>query len=216
MYLIFNLQIKEELLKAEMEKFGTVTLVNLPKKADGKPKGFGFIVFDKLNDAKKAIDTLNERKEKFMGTKVACDWCIPKNIFIKNTEEVKAEVDVMDTADAVDDDSGSESDKSNDDSENEDDEKNREDSEKSDDDENKPKKSAKRKAEPVEKPVDKFLKKRESGTQDVQEQRTVFIRNLSYDTTAEAIQEAFTFFGPIKYVKLCVDRDLERPKGKNF
>lgn len=72
-----------------MEKFGPVTLVTLPKKDDGKLKGFGFVVFDYLNDAKKAIDSLNARKDKFLGTKIACDWCIPKNLFIKNTEEAK-------------------------------------------------------------------------------------------------------------------------------
>ena len=86
-------KMKEEALRTEMKKFGDVTLVNLPKKEDGKLKGFGFITFDKLNDAKKAIDELNSRKEKFMGTKVACDWCLPKNLFIKNTEEAKAEAD---------------------------------------------------------------------------------------------------------------------------
>ena len=82
----------------------------------------------------------------------------------------------------------------------------------SEDEEEKPKKkkAEKRKADPVN---EKFAKKRFTGTQDVQEQRTVFIRNLSYDTTEEAIMESFSTFGPIKYVKLVMDKDLERPKG---
>ena len=64
--------------------------------------------------------------------------------------------------------------------------------------------------------MDKFVKKKIEGTRDVQEQRTVFVRNLSYDTTVESLTEAFSFFGPIQYVKICMDKGLERPKGTAF
>jgi len=190
-----------------MEKFGSVSLINLPKKADGKPKGFGFVVFDKLNDAKKAIDTLNGRIEKFLGTKVACDWCIPKNIFVKNTAESEQPEKVTSDDEGNSSDEEKESNQSGSDSEGCEDEDKEESEE--------PKKAAvKRKAtDSADKLPDKFAKKREAGTKDVQEQRTVFIRNLSYDTSAEAVQEALTFFGPIQYVKICMDKDLERPKG---
>jgi len=190
-----------------MEKFGSVSLINLPKKADGKPKGFGFVVFDKLNDAKKAIDTLNGRIEKFLGTKVACDWCIPKNIFVKNTAESEQPEKVISDDEGNSSDEEKESNQSGSDSEG----CKYEDKEESEE----PKKAAvKRKAtDSADKLPDKFAKKREAGTKDVQEQRTVFIRNLSYDTSAEAVQEALTFFGPIQYVKICMDKDLERPKG---
>jgi len=224
-----NFNIKEELLRKEMEKFGPVTLINLPKKDDGKPKGFGFITFDKLNDAKKCINDLNAKTDKFMGTKVACDWCIPKNIFVKNTEEAKEQVKAdSDQNDYLSDDNDNDidADKDNDSSEEinkdsadeekgDDDDSEGDDNKDSEDEEEKPKKkkAEKRKADPVN---EKFAKKRFTGTQDVQEQRTVFIRNLSYDTTEEAVMESFSTFGPIKYVKLVMDKDLERPKGTAF
>ncbi len=204
-----------------MEKFGPVTLINLPKKADGKPKGFGFVVFDKLSDAKKAIETLNGRIEKFLGTKVACDWCIPKNLFVKNNESEKQQnLDSTGENNSSDEEKNSDQDES--DTEREDDKDEDEEGEKVGDDtdeedaelDENPKKAVKRKAkDPVDIIPDKFSKKRIEGTKDVKEQRTVFIRNLSYDTTSEGIQEAFTFFGPIQYVKICMDKDLERPKG---
>ena len=70
-----------------MEKFGQVKLVNLPKKDDGKLAGYGFVTFETMNEARKAMEELNSRNEKFYGTKVAVDWCLPKNLFLKNTSK---------------------------------------------------------------------------------------------------------------------------------
>lgn len=69
-----------------MEKFGKVKLINLPKKEDGKMLGYGFVVFENMNQAKKAIEELNARKEKLLGSKVVADWCLPKNIYLKNSK----------------------------------------------------------------------------------------------------------------------------------
>jgi nucleolar protein 4 len=54
------------------------------------------------------------------------------------------------------------------------------------------------------------------GTKDVQEKRTIFVRNISYDTKEDDLKEAFSKYGEIKYCKLCYDRDFERPKGTAF
>lgn len=72
-----------------MEKFGPIDVVNLPRK-EGKKNhnGFGFITFKNLKDAQKAIDTLNAKEDKLNGTKVAVDWCLPKNLYIKNTSRL--------------------------------------------------------------------------------------------------------------------------------
>ena len=58
--------------------------------------------------------------------------------------------------------------------------------------------------------------KKVSGTLDVVEKRTVFVRNLSFDTNETALREAFSKFGTIKYLKLCYDRELERTRGTAF
>ena len=61
-------------------------MVNLPKR-DGEKNhnGFGFVTFKNLKDAQKAIETLNLKVDKLNGTKVAVDWCLPKNLYLKNT-----------------------------------------------------------------------------------------------------------------------------------
>ena len=82
----FFLKFNDETLKKEMEKFGEVELINLPKKEGQKNhNGFGFVIFKKLKDAQKAIETLNAKTDKLNGTKVAADWCLPKNLYLKNT-----------------------------------------------------------------------------------------------------------------------------------
>jgi RNA recognition motif-containing protein len=70
-----------------MEKYGAVKLINLPKKDDGKMFGYGFVVFEDIDDAKKAIKEINSRTDKFMGTKFVADWCLPKNLYLKNSSK---------------------------------------------------------------------------------------------------------------------------------
>ena len=77
-----------------MEKYGKVNLINMPKKEDGKYKGYAFVVFEDKKEASKAIDSINSSDKKIMGTKMAADWCLPKNIFLRsnknyNISEVK-------------------------------------------------------------------------------------------------------------------------------
>lgn len=70
-----------------MEKFGQIKLTHLPKKETGKYCGYSFVTYERMEDAVKAMNELNARADKFMGTKVAVDWCLPKNIFLKNTSK---------------------------------------------------------------------------------------------------------------------------------
>lgn len=48
------------------------------------------------------------------------------------------------------------------------------------------------------------------------EKRTIFIRNINFDTSEEELKKSFEKYGEIKYCKLCIDRDFERPKGTAF
>lgn len=173
-----------------MESFGKVKLVNIPKKDDGKMKGFGFVVFENMKIAKQAIESLNSEKKQLLGKIVVADWCLPKRVFLKNNESK------VEKEDGDDDDEDNESNKSD-----------KSDKSDSEDDEE------------VKKPrqiVEKFERKKKEGTQDVQEKRTVFVRNLSYDSTEESVKQAFSKFGPVKNVKLCWDKELERPRGTCF
>jgi nucleolar protein 4 len=126
--------------------------------------------------------------------------------------EEDAEVDLGEDLDGDDDDEEDNDDDaaSSDYSEDEDDEDDNKNSRKN-------KRNEKQKADKVKEVKNPKLElKAKSGTKDVQEKRTVFVRNLSYDSTEEIVREAFSKFGTVKYVKLCYDKELERPRGTGF
>jgi len=81
-----NFKVNEDELKQELEKFGKVDTLVLAKKPDGTFNGFGFATFANKRDAQSAINELNSRKDKFLGSKVAVDWCLPKNLYLRNKE----------------------------------------------------------------------------------------------------------------------------------
>ncbi len=81
----------DETLRKELEKYGKVVEISLPKKEDGKLFGYGFATFETMNEARKAMEELNTRKEKLIDTKVAVDWCLPKNLYLKNTSKLHFE-----------------------------------------------------------------------------------------------------------------------------
>ncbi|XP_054159617.1 RNA-binding protein 28-like [Oppia nitens] len=51
---------------------------------------------------------------------------------------------------------------------------------------------------------------------DASEERTIFIRNLSFETTGETLNEFMQTFGETLYCKLCIDRMTEHSKGTAF
>jgi len=58
--------------------------------------------------------------------------------------------------------------------------------------------------------------KRPKVSKDVEEGRTLFIRNLSFDTSDDAFRECFAKFGPLKYALICKYADTDHSKGSGF
>ena len=44
----------------------------------------------------------------------------------------------------------------------------------------------------------------------------VFVGNVTFNTTEEQLHEIFSFIGPIKNIRILVDKDSGRPKGFAF
>ena len=51
---------------------------------------------------------------------------------------------------------------------------------------------------------------------DVPRGCTIFVRNVSYDTSEEQLAARFRVFGPVRYAKLVIDHEMDRPKGTAF
>lgn len=53
-------------------------------------------------------------------------------------------------------------------------------------------------------------------SKDIAEERTLFIRNVSFDATEEDIGKVLEKFGELKYVLICMDKMTDHPRGTAF
>ncbi|XP_032895905.1 RNA-binding protein 28 [Amblyraja radiata] len=67
-----------------------------------------------------------------------------------------------------------------------------------------------------EKPVKKKKLSKASLSVDVHEGRTIFIRNLSFDSEEDSLGELLEQFGDLKYVRIVMHHDTEHSKGCAF
>ncbi len=67
---------KDHLLKV-FEPFGIIVDCNVPQLPDGKARGFGFVQFESIDDASKAIDSVNGQK--ILSRPVVVDWALGKS-----------------------------------------------------------------------------------------------------------------------------------------
>jgi nucleolar protein 4 len=218
-------------------KFGALDEVNIiMDKVTNKPRGFAFVGYKKPFDAAKALAGLNGKTlggaEKINQRKIAVDWTVNKNEFMKAKEEEKrtgkkAAVKVPDLEgadDGSDDDDGSsdagsdsDDDESGSDDEDgaevnsdsdlgedvEDDSDDGEEDEDEDDAEDEDEEDSELEDEPEE-------------SRDVDQGRTLFIRNVSFDTTEDSLKECFETFGEVTLSKMVKDFETNRPRGTAF
>ncbi len=59
-------------------------------------------------------------------------------------------------------------------------------------------------------------KRRKLNANDADEGKTLFLRNLEFETSVEKLKEFFQEFGPVNYAVLCKDSLTEHPKGTAF
>ncbi|XP_029779729.1 RNA-binding protein 28 isoform X2 [Suricata suricatta] len=256
--IIRNLSFKcsEDDLKTIFAQFGAVLEVNIPRKPDGKMRGFAFIQFKNLLEAGKALKSMNMKEIK--GRTVAVDWAVAKDKY-KNTQSASAsgeEKRLEPKQQELGKENGrEEEDMEEEDTEEEDDEE-EEWEESKESRETKPtqiRKKAVRRAPAVEsseedhsdedsdlgegssvdsgeelaqseasseqqddEDVKVSKKKKRKLPSDVNEGKTVFIRNLSFDSEEEELGELLQQFGDLKYVRIVLHPDTEHSKGCAF
>ncbi|XP_054351143.1 RNA-binding protein 28 isoform X1 [Pongo pygmaeus] len=262
--IIRNLSFKcsEDDLKTVFAQFGAVLEVNIPRKPDGKMRGFGFVQFKNLLEAGKALKGMNMKEIK--GRTVAVDWAVAKDKYkdiqsvsaigeeksheSKHQESVKKkgrEEEDMEEEENDDDDDDEEDGVFDDEDEEEENieskvtkpvqiqkravkraapakssDHSEEDSdlEESDsiDDGEELAQSDTSTEEQEDKAVQVSNKKKRKLPSDVNEGKTVFIRNLSFDSEEEELGELLQQFGELKYVRIVLHPDTEHSKGCAF
>ncbi|XP_054419863.1 RNA-binding protein 28 [Pteronotus mesoamericanus] len=269
--IIRNLSFKcsEDDLKTIFAQYGAVLEVNIPRKPDGKMRGFAFVQFKNLLEAGKALKNMNMKEIK--GRTIAVDWAVAKDKY-KNTQSASAPGEEKrpepqhqklgkengrkeeGRGEEEDDDDGDmeeeEEEEEDRDSDNEEVEKNKqskvtkpveihkrvtkraapaksseedqseedsdlEESDRGDSGEELGQSDADTE-EREDEDVQVSKKKKRKLLSDVNEGKTVFIRNLSFDSEEEELGELLQQFGDLKYVRIVLHPDTEHSKGCAF
>ncbi|OCT89304.1 RNA-binding protein 28 [Xenopus laevis] len=261
-----SFQCSEDDLKKHFSNFGSVLEVNIPKKPDGKMRGFAFVQLKNMLEASKALKGTNMKSIK--GRTVAVDWAVAKDKYTatqeaasavtnenskvleaehKEDEEDKEQEDDMETDEESEQKSERKQPKNqkmpvktskvssseeDDDEEEEDDRNETDDDDDDDDDDNDEEDMSTDSQEGSDMEDDMDSEDSETGTQkkgkskekknniqlpsDVNEGRTLFIRNLSFNSEEEDLEEMLLRFGNIKYVRIVLHPVTEHSKGCAF
>lgn len=167
----------------------------------GRSRGFGFVQYRDVNDAKLAVEKLNGHKIK--GREMIVDFALSKTQYLEQQKE-QQDAPAADDEDGEENDDGEEAgtdDEAGEDSEiegslNGDDDEEMEDDDDDDEEDD----------EPAAPKVDT----------DAQRNRTIFIRNLSFQSTEEGLKEFFSTFGAVDYARVVYDKGSGLSKGVAF
>ncbi|XP_069048675.1 RNA-binding protein 28 [Lepisosteus oculatus] len=241
--IIRNLSFKctEDDLKQFFSKYGAVLEVNIPRKADGKMRGFAFVQFKNVLEAGKALKATNLKEIK--GRQVAVDWAVAKDKFIatqqSSSTESKKEEEKEETSEDSDIEDNSEEEEENtetpqknkpgkkapveteeceidDDTESSDEHSAAEDHEEENDAESEEADSDGSDSVSENEEDNEIPAQKKHHTSDVNEGKTVFIRNLSFDTEEDGLEELLLEYGELKYVRIVLHPDTEHSKGCAF
>ncbi len=226
--IVRNLSFKatEEKLQSHFSTYGSVVDCNILKKRDGKMVGCAFIQYSHVKEAAQAIKELNGKA--FLQRPIAIDWAVPKEQFqgehpkkiedetpsadLEEPEQKEEEEDMGTYGDVKEEeneegaedeeDEGDEedvSDGASDDGEDLSDDSGDGSDFDSDDEEPSPKKP-----------------RWEKG-HDVNENKTLFLRNVSFNSNEEDLRDMMEEnFGRVVFAKLVIDKATEHPKGTAF
>ncbi|MFH4980841.1 hypothetical protein AB6A40_007550 [Gnathostoma spinigerum] len=224
---------KKEDLEKEFGKYGTIHELILPPCKDERfpdsCSGFAFIQFQKKEDAKKALEALNMKTVD--KRKIAIDWAIPKDDYMtavyeekKHNSKVNSEKKEDNHAETSsekhklftdDDDKKMKNEEVNDIHESDDD--NGDDNENEDDDSDLVKRE-----ENEDDSNEKVTKASKNGAEvakediAVKEGRVIFLKNLSFDTTDDKLEESFSTYGEISLAIICRYGKDGHSKGSAF
>ncbi|CBX93990.1 hypothetical protein IAQ61_003863 [Plenodomus lingam] len=197
-------------LQKLFRSFGKVNFVNLPKKPNGELRGFGFVSLRGRKNAENAIRELNGKE--IDDRPIAVDWAVDRDTWQtlqkseqegeetqSGTEKEDKEMEDAESSNTSDGDDNDDSEAEADDSEDEDmDDSNTDYEDISEDDE------------------DGGFDLDEENDKPKREEYTIFIRNLPFTVDDERLKEHFQQFGGVRFARVVIDRETERPKGTGF
>lgn len=171
---------------------------NAAPDALGRSRGFGFVQFRDINDARVAVEKLNGVKIK--GREMIVDFALAKSKYLEQQKTQKSMEVNPDEDDEDEDEEGVEGDH--------DDELEMASGDEATDDEG----DEEDEAEENEEDEDEKPK----VDSETQRYRTIFIRNLSFQTMEDGLNRFFATFGPVEYARIVYDYGSGLSKGVGF
>lgn len=200
-----SFKIRESHLEKILSEHGPVLSVQLPRQYAGGPlRGFAFAWMATYESAQKVIDSVNGTA--LDGRTVAVDWAISKERY----EEAEAKADAEEEEDEVSagevDDTGDRTQHAsiNVGAEDEEDEEEVDENDEDDDED-----EIMEEDEEVDQPTRPALPQASSGT-------ILFIRNVPFEASTDELRELFQSFGPLRYVRITLDKTTGHSKGTGF
>ncbi|KAF2129332.1 RNA-binding domain-containing protein [Dothidotthia symphoricarpi CBS 119687] len=191
-----------EQLQKHFRSYGKVNFINLPKKPSGELRGFAFVSLRGRKNAEKAILELNGKE--IDGRQIAVDWAVDRDAWQTQQKTERggddSDEDMEDAESSV---------VSSDEDEDDDDDEDASDDEQDDDDSNAD-------YEDVSDSDGDGGIELDDEPKPKREEYTVFVRNLPFTVDDESLMEHFKQFGGVRFARVVLDRDTERPKGTGF
>ncbi|XP_035784565.1 RNA-binding protein 28-like [Anopheles albimanus] len=201
-------KITEKKLRSEFERFGALEEVNILKRPDGRLVGCAFLQFSSKEESDQAIREMDS--EVFMGRKIKVSYALDKSTFQRvkqenapKKEELKEEQEDNSAANEEDIEIKDET------SDDEDEDEDEEETGTEEDD----------KLELAMKPVagsGKLAIKQEKKHNEIEEGRTVFVKNLPFDVGVEELKELMSQFGIVEQVLINREPISGHSKGSAF
>jgi nucleolar protein 4 len=192
-----------EQLAQLFRSYGKVKHADIPKKNPRVLSGFGFVVMRGRKNAERAIEGVNGKE--IDGRTLAVDWAVEKSVWDqlqKDQEDEEPSVTAEDDEEMDDGEGGVPL---------------QEDAATS---ENGSESSGALSAgsdEDVDIEADSHdLDDLESTKPTDREEATLFIRNVPFTATDDSLDDHFSQFGPLRYARVVLDPETERPRGTGF
>ncbi|XP_065085928.1 RNA-binding protein 28 [Ochlerotatus camptorhynchus] len=196
-------KITDKILRSEFERFGTLEDVNILKRPDGRLVGCAFLQYSKREESNQAVQEMDGNI--FMGRKLQVCYAQHKGTYQKmkaeptlKSEEVKQEYkddDVQETEikEESDEENSGDEDKTDED----------------DDDEEEDEPEDVKDVKPIDLP-------RQKNHTEIEEGRTIFVKNVPYDADESDLKDVMDQFGIVEKVLINKERISGHSRGTAF
>lgn len=200
-----SFKITEDDLRKEFGKYGTVKECDILKREDGKLVGCGFIQFEKVNQAAKAIHHGNGKE--LGGRQIILDWAVNRKKFVSHTKQLKKAA--REAAIEIKEENVSDDEKVSIKMEDESSDQDQEDDGDEESDEDEDDNADASPSVDEDKPI-------HNRSNDVAEGCTVFIKNIPFESTENDLRQVCRPFGPLYYAVITKDKISGHSKGTGF